>query len=176
MITTLPGGELRVHLRRLPERQLSVLLCSGLPVPEGTTGHAHGDFETDLYIRAIGKRKWVLTRELIFVHPVEGRIVVPVGFVFDGYSIPMFMRAVYQNMEGREDSAAAVHDFLRRNWRLAGTTVYRCDVAFRDAMEALDVPRRTRYTKFVAVVVAGYINPPPGDGTGGPVVDQGASA
>lgn len=59
--------------------------------------------------------KWVTTQELIYCVGSEWsneKIIVPVGYEFDGASVPRLFGILLQSVEPSTINAACVHDFI----------------------------------------------------------------
>ena len=120
-------------------------------------------FETDLNIRVIGNRSWMLLDDLVFYSErYQGHVVAPAGFQTDLASIPRLVWTIFPKV-GLHDKAAVIHDagygnalttyHEDRAQRQRIFTVKRvADDLFLEGMEAENVNRLGRWFMWRAVV------------------------
>jgi hypothetical protein len=108
--------------------------------------------------RPIGVDKWGRTRFLLcsnFVYYInEKRYLIPVGYVFDGASIPWGFRNTFNPADTRFMSAALIHDWLYDTEmypRLINDQVMRQAMIFSG-----EIPAWKRDIMYAAVVAGGW--------------------
>lgn len=127
------------------------------------SGAAH--FASDLNIRVIGNRSWMLLDDLVFYSAVyRGLFVAPAGFQTDLASIPRLVWNVFPKV-GLHDKAAVIHDAAYANAlmtfedRLARRRIFTvkdvADTLFREGMEAEGVNVCSRWFMYRTVLVFG---------------------
>lgn len=111
-----------------------------------------GVFTTELDVRWLGGRQFVLLNELVFVAESGFEARVPPGFATDLASIPRLFWWAFPP-DGQYAKAAVLHDFLytesvySRQW---------ADNLFLEAMSACQVPAVTKWLVYTAVRLWGW--------------------
>lgn len=106
---------------------------------------------------------WITTEDFVFY--IDGvKYIIPAGFVFDGYSIPRFIRFWRTNNNGWGIEAALIHDFMYRFHSYFGFSRKFCDEVFLKVMKMYGL--KTAKTKYRAVRMFGGMFF--GDGNGKP--------
>ncbi|MGB0867156.1 MAG: DUF1353 domain-containing protein, partial [Granulosicoccaceae bacterium] len=101
---------------------------------------------------------WLLREEFAYYvgeNPQENLVLVPVGFVTDFATVPVFMRW-YINSWGKHGNAAVIHDWLY--WQQAERSGYsraEADQIFLDGMLVLGVGQFRRHLIYWAVRLFG---------------------
>ena len=96
---------------------------------------------------------WRLKSSLVFhSEAILETILVPTGFVTDLASIPRLFWNILPPF-GRYTEAAIVHDWIYRNHTFSRMV---CDALFFEMMVALNTPKVTRWTIYLAVRCFGW--------------------
>lgn len=98
-------------------------------------------FLTDLNLKVVNDRHFILLSELIFYHhPSDLLIKVPVGFSTDLASVPRLLWSIFPPL-GKYSKAAVIHDYLLLNLLKFNITKQNVHDIFYDAMIISDVPK-----------------------------------
>jgi hypothetical protein len=124
------------------------------------------DGEIDIVPYAKGL--WMVTRPLSFW--VDSMMfTVPVGFIFDGATIPKPLRWWSAPINGWSDTAAAIHDYLYRYRTTLGITRRFADDVFLivmgEAARKNNIRSAKPIAKYIAVRWFGWLVGGKGDGT-----------
>ena len=122
----------------------------------------------EIDIAPYGKGLWIVTRPLSFW--VDSMMfTVPIGFIFDGATIPRPLHWWSSPINGWSDTAAAIHDYLYRFRATLGLTRKFADVVFLIVMGDSARKHGIHFTKplakYSAVRWFGWLVAGKGDGT-----------
>ena len=122
---------------------------------------ADARFHTDLVVKKIGERTWLLMEDLIFYSArFRGFVVAPRGFQTNLASIPTWAGSIFP-LVGHQDKAAVIHDagygnaLLTLDRERIFTIKHVADQLFDEGMEAEGVNTIKRWFMYRAVVLAG---------------------
>ncbi len=105
-------------------------------------------FPKPLRADKIGPQIWKLVLSFIYDNPPD-RVVVPVGFISDGASIPRIAQSLIGGpWSGRYSESAVIHDYLYETMPI---TKRKADRIFLDGMKILGVIWWRRNLMYLAV-------------------------
>lgn len=100
-----------------------------------------------------GKNEWTLTRPFTYISKKFGKIVVPIGFVTDGASIPKFLWSIVGSpWSGGYADGAVIHDWIYHKNLFKRKE---CDQIFNEANKFLKVPAWKRFVIYQALRIFG---------------------
>ena len=112
-----------------------------------------GRFIGTIGIEPAGGKLWRTTKSFAYVTDKNEIINIPVGFKFDGVSVPKFAWIIIGHPLDQDHLAAAcIHDWL---YRTQITTRYRADKIFREALKTRRVSFWKRQIMYYAVRLGG---------------------
>lgn len=111
-------------------------------------------FLTELSTTPVGPQRWRIDANLV-CDTGFGRIVVPVGFVTDGASVPRILWNLYPPFDGDYDAAAVLHDYAYQHSVALALTRSQADSLLRDGMVATNTAARKRWAIYWGVRLGG---------------------
>jgi hypothetical protein len=122
----------------------------------------YGDFAPGLWwLKEDFRFRWKGVEYLI-----EGAPDPRYAFVWDMFSIPPFLRMLWERNQPGRNKPALAHDFGVRNRKLLGWSLMECHALFNEAMELSgEFPDWERRAYYSAVVGFNWVKPGKGDGT-----------
>ncbi len=118
----------------------------------------------NLHDQTLGDRLWSLTRPVAWEDDASRIWAAPRDFRFDKTSSPRIAWSRVPPSRGIGDRAATIHDFMCRCRVLLGLSQAWIDAEFRRTLRADGIGRVLAATKSGVVMIAGQVNPAPGDG------------
>lgn len=114
------------------------------------------EFKSELYIKCISDKVWMLTEPLIFESDILGTITVPAGFYTDFASVPRvpIFYLLYGDMAHRE---SVLHDYGYRKDSSPCGTFMQWNRVFLEAMYDRGKPFYVRYVMYLGVVLGGLV-------------------
>ena len=108
----------------------------------------------------VGSDLWILDEPILYQSDLLGRIIdIPAGFIYDGNSIPEWMKFIPILSGFLKDrisypGAAALHDFGYRYGTLGPREVV--DALYREALEVEGAGKARRFARFWGVRLGGW--------------------
>ena len=112
-------------------------------------------FPKPLRAEYLGNNNWKLFNEFQYISPKYGNVIVPIGFVTDGASVPDFLYSIMGSpWQGGWEMPAVIHDY---NYFLQSFSRNACDEMFLEGMKICKVPFWKRQLAFAGVRLFGWL-------------------
>ena len=112
-------------------------------------------FLTDLEVRALDDKIWVLTKPLVYLSDSVGYVEVPKGFHTDLSSVPR-VPFIYTLWGGRAHYEGVAHDFLYRADCPVVVTYTQANYVFYEAATVRGKPAHIKWPMYAGVILGGW--------------------